>query len=141
MHNPPAIALPIAGTKFAQRFAFAVGILTLTVLLPLALQTSGLMWGGLLLLTVAVHLSAWRHNAGAPRGVLGWTGAHWTWSAWPQHDDCRATMVMDLAWCSVLQVRQAGQRPLWIVLDAAAHRDPRWGAMRRALVAARTPAP
>ena len=141
MHNPPAIALPIQAGRFAQRFALGVGLFTLAVLAPLGLQTSGLIWGGLLALTVVTQLWAWRQNGRAPQGVLAWTGAHWTWSAWPQHDACRATMVVDLAWCSVLQVRQAGQAPLWIVLDAASRRDPRWDAMRRALVAARPSAP
>lgn len=141
MHNPPAVALPVQTGTLAQRLALAVGVFTLAVLAPLALQMDGLMWGGLLALTVLMQLWAWWHNARAPQGVLAWTGAHWTWSAWPVHDACRATMLMDLALCSVLHVRQAGQRPLWIVLDAAAHRDPRWGAMRRALVAARPVAP
>lgn len=141
MHRPPAVSYSVVRSRW---HALTLGTLwgLGIVLVQLALWRYNYSGAALAIMECACLLTgiwavwAWRT---APQGLLRWDGDYWHWSGDAEAPSRQVTVHFDFQAVVLASVHGPSGARIWLWLDHAAVPRARWLALRRALVAGRTP--
>jgi hypothetical protein len=144
MHAAPSVSYPVGRSRFAGLLLLLLWLAGLAAVAAWAWQSNRPGWRQLagaaaVLAAGMLSFAGWLR---APRGVLAWDGAAWTWDAMGLAAATgRPQVVLD--WQSRLLLRWCGSdgRARWLWLERKSDADD-WDALRRALYSrASTPVP
>lgn len=136
MHNAPAVSVAVARSAWHVRAIGVLGVLAGLVGGALARDLPPMqvmLLAAVVLATGATALVGWYRS---PTGRLQWDGLCWHWPDTSDAASCQLVLHADFQRVMLVSLRAPARRTLWLWLEATPG-DPRWMALRRAVVASR----
>ena len=140
MHDAPSVSYPVGRSRWAGALAASLwlaglaGTLLWSAQPQLAFWRLALAWGAVAAAGLIALRACWR----APRGVLAWDGAGWTWAPHGAGAETGELQVaLDLQHLLLVHWRASGARR-WFWLERAG--GERWDELRRAVYSRARPA-
>ena len=133
MHNAPSVSYPVGRSLVAGGLATAAWLLGALACAQWTVQSQLNGWrlgAAGVALAVAGLASAWNWWF-MPRGILGWDGQSWTWTAADTTYAGAVEIRLDLQQCLLVYFKsRAGSHWLWL---ERTHCAERWDELRRAV--------
>ncbi len=133
MHNAPSVSYPVGRSLVAGALACAAWLLGALACVQWTVQSQASGWrlvAAGIALAAAALASAWNWWA-MPRGILGWDGQSWTWTAAGTAYAGTVEVRLDLQQCLLVHFRSPAVSH-WLWLERA-HCAERWDELRRAV--------
>lgn len=136
MHSAPAVSVAVVRSRWHLRVILMLGVVGALAVGALARdlpQAQALLLAGVVLASGATALAGWYRS---PAGCLQWDGQHWHWPNVSDTPDWQLALHFDFQRVMVVSLRGRARLTVWLWLESAPN-DPRWMALRRAVVASR----